>query len=244
MRSTNPMGGLFDNNEFKDSMDAMEFDPELSPTFDLELSNPSSPEDHIMADWQTNESFQDLSSLLDDGLMQSSYESDCHGDVDLIAQALGLDTSDTYPTDDLVTPEDLEVDALSSVILETIGSLSDADSLAAMSPLSVVGSEDDVFKVPATPPMDKVIDHDHSDYTMKQVVEAKPHETEKQALRRVKNNAASKVCRKQRRNKFKENSLVVGDLVAKNTELRKKIAQMEDVVSVLKAHLVQSTCKR
>lgn len=85
--------------------------------------------------------------------------------------------------------------------------------------------------------------NDHQ-YTQLASVTAKPHETKKQAMRRVKNNAASRVCRKQRRNRLTTNMGKVGDLMAQNEKLTQSIKQVEDLVSLLKEHLVKATCKK
>ena len=86
------------------------------------------------------------------------------------------------------------------------------------------------------------VKNDHQ-YTQLADVQIKPHETKKQAIRRVKNNAASRVCRKQRKNRLVTNISKVEDLIAKNKDLRKQISDVEKLVSLLKEHLVKATKK-
>lgn len=84
------------------------------------------------------------------------------------------------------------------------------------------------------------IDHH---YTQLADVQVKPHETKKQAIRRVKNNAASRVCRRQRKNRLTTNMDRVKELVASNDQLRQRLSEIEGVVSLLKEHLVKATRK-
>ena len=88
-----------------------------------------------------------------------------------------------------------------------------------------------------------VVSSDHQ-YTQLASVVVKPHETNKQAIRRVKNNAASRVCRRQRKNRLTTNIDKMAELTAKNRELLAKIAEAESVVSLLKNHLIKATCKK
>lgn len=84
------------------------------------------------------------------------------------------------------------------------------------------------------------VETDHH-YTQLQNVVVKPNETKKQAIRRVKNNAASRVCRKQRKNRLVTNAAKAEELTKKNKELLATIANVQSVVDLLKEHLVNAT---
>lgn len=88
-----------------------------------------------------------------------------------------------------------------------------------------------------------VVESDHQ-YTQLNSIVIKPHETKKQAVRRVKNNAASKVCRKQRKTKFTTNVQKIAVLTKTNSELKCSIASIESVVELLREHLVKANCKK
>ncbi|KAK6971180.1 hypothetical protein BgiMline_026885 [Biomphalaria glabrata] len=62
--------------------------------------------------------------------------------------------------------------------------------------------------------------------------------TDKQAVRRMKNNVASKRSREQRKQKFVEMDQEAEDLIVANETLRKKIVELEKLAQEMKAQLV------
>ncbi|KAK0049948.1 hypothetical protein Bpfe_020680 [Biomphalaria pfeifferi] len=62
--------------------------------------------------------------------------------------------------------------------------------------------------------------------------------TDKQAVRRMKNNVASKRSREQRKQKFAEMDQEAEDLIVANEKLRKKIVELEKLAQEMKAQLV------
>ncbi|XP_067930314.1 uncharacterized protein [Watersipora subatra] len=73
----------------------------------------------------------------------------------------------------------------------------------------------------------------------------KPHETQKAAIRRVKNNAASRVFRSRKKNKLEDLIEQEEQLDTENRVLRRDLEKVEEVVRVMKECLVSSAkCMR
>lgn len=66
-----------------------------------------------------------------------------------------------------------------------------------------------------------------------------PISDDKYALRRKKNNEASKISREKRRNKVKGLDVRQAELVAENKELKSKIEELESEIAVIREKLVQ-----
>lgn len=290
-------GGLFNNIVRKhEPPDRMELDPELLRTLDLPSrttstdSLDSGSDSAMMDNWQMNEVFQDISTMLNQGTEELTAEHD-HDEVEQIVEEIfSKDVSDAFiaPT---LTESNTQLD-LSDIIKETLGdeamSLLDDevfeqrfncppldDSLTAttltdsaaidfdlLNELEAMGSVEEspkpeVPEVVALSPSSSssgetssvsedfacVVANDHQ-YTQLSNVTVKPHETKKQAIRRVKNNAASRVCRKQRKNRLTTNAGKVAELTTKNNELMERIREVENLVTLLKDHLVKATSKK
>lgn len=71
------------------------------------------------------------------------------------------------------------------------------------------------------------------------VVNQKPHESERQAIRRVKNNFASKVFRSKRRSKLELMLTQEEELTQENSAIRRDLSMVTEVVAMLKEGLVK-----
>lgn len=111
------------------------------------------------------------------------------------------------------------------------------DLLEELEAMSQISSEESLPSPTAS------LDNDHQ-YTKLASVVVKPYETRKQAIRRVKNNASSRVCRRQRKTRLTTNIGKVAELVSKRDELRRDVQEVEDMVRLLKEHLVSATTAR
>lgn len=241
MRLPSPMGGLFDSDVYKDEPPGLlDFDLDLPSTLNSTRSSLDEPDNEMMANWQMNEVFQDLSSVLNDPEMPMENELDPTDlDTDLLTETF-LETSDTPNLD------------LSALIQETIGQEAityNPDNLSLLEALEGLEEEEALSPAQSSCPSPTIevvqIDHPYvaPPVSIVSAVEVKPHETKKQAIRRVKNNAASKVCRRTRKNKLQDMFSQSDELLAKNVELKRKIAEVESVVSLLKEHLIKATKK-
>ena len=74
-------------------------------------------------------------------------------------------------------------------------------------------------------------------------VEVKSHETKKRAIRRVKNNMASREFRSRKKTKLEVNTEKVSHLERENEKLRSDLQSVEDVVRILKDGLVKNAQK-
>lgn len=285
-------GGLFDSDDTKHKPpDLLELDPDLLRTLNLpsqtSVDNQDSEANLAMIDnWEMNEVFQDISSILNESTDQTSANYDDQTtDIDEIVKDV-LDAE--VDIENFCAPADTEaidpvthaaVD-LSWIIKETIGTTAlspqqslddhvhlDYDLLNQLEAMEDNGISVPIALEPLSPQMDapstpnanviesprssvssieecaSVVASDHQ-YTQLASIVVKPHETSKQAVRRVKNNAASRVCRRQRKTRLTTNIDKVADLIAKNRELLQKIADAESIVTLLKNHLVNATCKK
>lgn len=222
----------------------------------------------MMDDWQMHEVFQDISDIL----KETDANAITHNDIPIPTTEGSNDLDQLYKDifspespeltemDNLLIAEPaMKADTtsmdLSWIIQETLGS--EAVSEEPVSPevplhrvsvdsfdlLDQLEAMSDDMTSETTSNVDSVaVKNDHQ-YTQLADVQVKPHETKKQAIRRVKNNAASRVCRKQRKNRLVNNMSKVEELVAKNNDLRKQISDVENLVSLLKEHLVKATKK-
>lgn len=68
----------------------------------------------------------------------------------------------------------------------------------------------------------------------------KPNETKKEAVRRVKNNMASRVFRHKRRSNLEKLLSREEELVRRNRDMRKDVEMVEEMVQLLKEGLVNS----
>lgn len=66
----------------------------------------------------------------------------------------------------------------------------------------------------------------------------KPNETRQEAIRRIKNNQASRDCRGRRRSRYELGMARIDELNEDNTTLRQKIADVEEVVRTLREGLI------
>lgn len=292
-----PTSGVFNITDTKHKPPDLELDPELLRTLNLPQrtsvdSLESESDAAIMDNWQMNEVFQDISSILNETTEEPAVNCDHSDDVERIVKEI----FDNEPID-IETSGDFEMSAadtsidLSWIIKETLG----ADVLPSEQPLELPSAHLDdnlhleydllsqleamddhtsgntaVAVLDETPavspgacssssaasisssPRSSVSDSDDSisivaidhQYTQLASVRAKPHETKKEAIRRVKNNAASRVCRRQRKNRLISNIDKVAELTATNNELLQQIRDVESIVCLLKDHLVKATSKK
>jgi len=132
---------------------------------------------------------------------------------------------------------------LSCIVQETLGP--DAEHYSLLEALEEMGepgcASQEVIQADHAYPL--TIKPGSDPLTAEPVVEVKPHETKKQAIRRVKNNAASKVCRRTRKNKQKDMCALAQELSDKNKSLMREIGEVESLVRLLKEHLVKATKK-
>lgn len=213
--------------------------------------------------WQMNEVFQDIPSPLDDVEEHQQTSDSFHLDYDLDAlmkhafedietteasvekKEIAATTQEpvSIVQDDTILPTGVN---LQWVVQETFGSEAALDGFSLLEELEAM----DVVQTADSPSSENssntnteattAVEVDHQ-YTQLCNVVVKPHETKKQAIRRVKNNAASKVCRKQRKNRFATNAAAMEELAKKNKELQENIASVQSVVDLLKEHLVSVT---
>lgn len=269
--SPRPLSGVFDLDLSKhEPPDLLDLDPEFLSTLNLPRTSTDSLENepNAMENWQMNEVFQDISVMLD---AQSEAPTKPQPDDASIGQLFNdiFDSDSSSPAstsfDDLICEAGSTSLDLSSVIQETLGdSILEFELPDLMDTKSVSNLEEncshnleagfhlldelEAADAPVlAPPVDSssvtAVASDHQ-YTQLASVKVKPHETHKQAIRRVKNNAASRVCRKQRKNRLTTNMEKAAELMEKNAQLRKSLSEIENFVSLLKDHLVKSTCKK
>lgn len=138
-------------------------------------------------------------------------------------------------------PSDID---LSKVIQDTIGDHG-LDAFQLLNDVEAMETGDISLEQAAQAEEDDLRTAVESDHQYSQLcnVEVKPHETKKQAVRRVKNNAASKVCRRQRKNKFATNVQEIERLTKANDDLKQSITGVQAVVDLLREHLVHATRK-
>jgi hypothetical protein len=217
----------------------------------------------MMDDWQMSEVFQDLPTFDNDAfnalspVCAANKTADAN-DLELLEkQLLAMDSTpskdlpavnDTKDTQTATAEEEnvfsIDLD-LGTVIDEAFGS----GGLQGFDLLEQLEALDDAPS--ATPPGSagadvvgfSAVESDHQ-YTQLSTIEIKPHETKKQAIRRVKNNAASKVCRKQRKNKFAANMEKVAELTEANKRLKAAVDSVQSLVALLNDHLVRATTSK
>lgn len=273
VRSPSPFSGLFDANAHKhEPPDFLYMDPELlstlnSPRTSIDSLDDSTTNTAMMDDWQMHEVFQDISDILKETDTNAITHNDIHlpttegnNDLDQLCKEIFSPESpelvevDNFPVIEPLMEADATSMDLSWIIQETLGAEAVTEKPASpdVPPHRVSVDSFDLLDQLETMSDDTPTDtcsvdslavkNDHQ-YTQLADVKVKSHETKKQAIRRVKNNAASRVCRKQRKNKLVTNISKVDGLVAKNIELRKQISDVESIVSLLKEHLVKATKK-
>lgn len=271
MRTPSPMGGLFDSAGTKhEPPDYLELDPELlstlnSPRTSIDSLDGSTSDVAMMDNWQMNEVFQDISDIL----METNPDASEHNDLQptitdendfdqLVKEILSPETElpgspETITEPSLVETATTSVD-LSWIIQETLGSEATSEephspevpvhriSVDSFDLLDQLETMSDDQTAETSSVASEAVQNDHQ-YTQLADVKVKAHETKKMAIRRVKNNAASRVCRKTRKNKLVTNISKVDELTARNSELRKRISDVESLVSLLKEQLVKATKK-
>jgi hypothetical protein len=207
-----------------------------------------------MENWQMNEIFQDIPSLdASDNTVVSPLTKEAEDDLDMFVKyafpeemaaqewdppAVAPCAAETDPLPDGVISA-VELD-LKSVIDEAFGG-GGLQGYQLLEELEALEREQSPPALAEDVAMTTESDHT---YTQLGQLQIKPNETKKQAIRRVKNNAASKVCRKQRKNRFSNNVQKIEELTRLNGELRARLDSMQRVVSILQDHLVTATkCK-
>jgi len=203
----------------------------------------------VLENWQMNEAFQDIQTLLDavDVDVMPNSNSSAEEVDDIIQQLSNNDTSLLSPLivnicdQDQKLIEDPTVFDLGTIIKECFEP-QDFVGYSLLEELETLHTEkaaEEKIKDICT----IAVNTDHS-YTQLSSIKLKPNETRKQAIRRIKNNAASKVCRRQRKSRFKENSTRVEELMMRNAELQNDLITIQVVVEILKDHLVKATTKK
>lgn len=254
MSSMSPMNGLFDIDVYKhEPPDLLDFDLDLLSPHNTEVTsnddNFNSTEpimNTLLENWQTNEAFQDIQTLLDavdDDVLPNSAS--CADEADDIIQQLSNDDTSALIVNtcdqDQTLVEDPTVFDLVTIIKECFEP-QDFVGYSLLEELESLPTET-AAKEKVEDISNMVVDTDHS-YTQLSSIKLKPNETRKQAIRRIKNNAASKVCRSQRKSRFKENSARVKELMLRNAELHNDLINIQGVVEFLKDHLVKATSKK
>jgi len=257
MCSRSPMNGLFDIDVYKhEPPDLLDFDLDLLSPPNSQVSaiddifNPTEPiMNTVLENWQMNEAFQDIQTLLDavDVDVMPNSNSSAEEVDDIIQQLSNDDTSLLSPLivnicdQDQKLIEEPTVFDLGTIIKECFEP-QDFVGYSLLEELETLHTEkaaeekiEDICTI--------AVNTDHS-YTQLSSIKLKPNETRKQAIRRIKNNAASKVCRRQRKSRFKENSTRVEELMMRNAELQNDLITIQGVVEILKDHLVKATTKK
>ncbi|XP_067932410.1 uncharacterized protein [Watersipora subatra] len=286
MRSLSPTGGLFNSfNTKHEPPDPMELDPDFLRTLNLpqrpstdSLESDLDTDTTMIDNWQMNEVFQDISSVINEPTEQSP--SDCVDNTDVEQLVKEIFDSDISSIESPLPNESVD---LSWIINETLGADALAQEDAGAAPAEMLADDlnldydllsqlenmneqsfDDCLAVglsdqstelpvpasvqlmPPSPSADEttsVIALDHQ-YTQLACIKVKAHETKKEAIRRVKNNAASRVCRRQRKTRLTTNTQRIAELTASNGALTEQIRSIESVVLLLKENLVRATCQK
>jgi hypothetical protein len=248
-----------------DLLSTVSFSPQTRKSTESIGSNEST-NDLMLENWQINEVFQTIPDVLEvpESLLASNIASndhDDHADLDMLLKCAFPEADLVEPTlpisdknavigqmschhDDNAVANDsdlllADID-LSSVIKETFGD-NGLDGFQLLEELEAMEESDESGSVePESLEAKLAVESDHQ-YSQLCNIEVKPHETKKQAIRRVKNNAASKVCRKRRKNKFATNTEKISELLQANADLQKNIDSVQNVVDILREHLVKVT---
>lgn len=196
-----------------------------------------------LSNWKLNEVFQNLVNPNNTEQMASDPE-ELFASDDLLAGALDLLERQNSEQIALLPPssgtagDEQEPDLVPLPVLDCDGE--SAISSSTYSPPSPTYS-------PTTPLKSKVGRKSSKSKKQKAMasvqldeVKVKPHETKKEAIRRVKNNMASKVFRSRKKYKLEDLLAKEEELVEENRLLRTDVEAVEEMVKVLKEGLISS----